>query len=183
MREPDLQPTLRGNLLWLRPMRPDDLEPLYEVARDPLIWAQHPDWDRYRRHVFGALFQSGLASGGALVVVDAVTGDLAGSSRYYEWDPATREIAIGYTFLARRFWGGAHNRELKRLMLQHAFGFADVVWFHVGACNGRSQAAMTRIGATRVREVAADPARGGRDMVYFRIRRDDPAVHRDPVPA
>ena len=67
MREPDLQPTLKGTLLWLRPMRPDDLEPLYEVARDPLIWAQHPDWDRYRRHVFEAVFRAGLESGGALV--------------------------------------------------------------------------------------------------------------------
>jgi RimJ/RimL family protein N-acetyltransferase len=111
------------------------------------------------------------------------SGAVAGSSRYYGWDPDQREVAIGYTFIGRRFWGGAHNHELKRLMLRHAFGFADVVWFHVGLCNGRSQTAMARIGATRVREVPADPLWGGRDMVYFRIHRDDPAVHRDPVPA
>jgi RimJ/RimL family protein N-acetyltransferase len=183
MDEPELQPNLIGRLVSLRPLRADDFEPLHAVASDPLIWAQHPDRDRWRVEVFRAMFEGGLRGGGALLILDAATGAVAGSSRYYEWDPAAREVAIGYTFLARRYWGGAHNREVKRLMLRHAFGFADAVWFHVGLCNGRSQAAMARIGATRVREVLADPARGGRDMVYFRIRRDDPAVHRNPEPA
>lgn len=183
MAEPQLQPNLVGRLLSLRPLRAEDFEPLYAVASDPLVWAQHPNSDRWRRDVFAKLFDDGLRSGGALLVLDAASGAVAGSSRYYGWDPQQREVAIGYTFIARRFWGGAHNRDLKRLMLRHAFGFADVVWFHVGSGNHRSQVAMGRIGATRVREVPADPAWGGRDMVYFRIHRDDPAVHRDPEPA
>jgi RimJ/RimL family protein N-acetyltransferase len=32
-----------------------------------------------------------------------------------------REIEIGWTFLARRHWGGHINGEIKRLMLIHAF--------------------------------------------------------------
>lgn len=183
MAQPDLQPNLAGPLVHLRPLAAADREPLYAVAADPLVWAQHPSSDRWRREVFEPLFASGLASGGALLVLDAATGEVAGSSRYYGWDPAAREVAIGYTFLARRYWGGAYNRDLKRLMLRHAFGFADAVWFHVGLRNVRSQEAMRRIGATRVREVPADPAWGGQDMVHFRIRRDDPAVHRTVEPA
>jgi RimJ/RimL family protein N-acetyltransferase len=173
MREPDLQPTLTGTLLWLRPMRPDDLEPLYEVARDPLVWAQHPDSDRYRREVFESVFRAGVESGGALVAIDAASGAVIGSSRFYGWDPGAREIAIGYTFLARRCWGGTYNPEMKRLMLGHAFGFARRVWFHVGARNLRSRRAMANIGATLSHEVIADPAWKQRDMAYFHI--DAPA--------
>lgn len=42
----ELQPTLHGDLVSLRPLRPDDLDALYAVASDPLVWEQHPDRDR-----------------------------------------------------------------------------------------------------------------------------------------
>ena len=48
----ELQPTLTGKLLWLRPLRADDFHDLYAVASDPLIWEQHPVKDRYRDEVF-----------------------------------------------------------------------------------------------------------------------------------
>jgi RimJ/RimL family protein N-acetyltransferase len=38
----ELQPTLKGALLVLRPLRPEDFDALYAVASDPLIWEQHP---------------------------------------------------------------------------------------------------------------------------------------------
>ena len=155
-------------------MRAEDFEPLYAVASDPLIWEQHPDWDRFRRHVFSDLFDSGLRSGGALVALDAASGAVIGSSRFYDWNPLQREVAIGYTFLARRCWGGTYNPEMKRLMLTHAFGFARRVWFHVGARNHRSRRAMANIGATLSHEVAADAAWRRREMAYFFI--DSPSV-------
>ena len=75
-----LQPTLAGDLVHLAPLRAEDLDALYEVAKDPLIWAQHPSWDRYKPEVFRPVFDSGLASGGALVVRDAATGTVIGST-------------------------------------------------------------------------------------------------------
>jgi len=96
---------------------------------------------------------------------------VVGSSRYYDWNPVSREIAIGYTFLGRKFWGGIYNREVKHLMLGHAFEFADRVWFHVGARNLRSRRAMANVGARLAVEVPGDPAWRGRDMVYFCIER------------
>jgi len=143
----ETQPVLTGETLILRPLRANDREALWDVARDPLIWEQHPDKTRCEPDGFARFFQSSLDSGSALVVIEAASGKIIGSARYYEWDPAKREVAIGYTFLARAFWGGATNRELKRLMIGHAARWAKRVWFHVGRNNLRSQRAMQKIGA------------------------------------
>lgn len=67
----DLQPTLTGNSIYLRPLQIEDAEGLYKVASDPLIWEQHPSPMRYERAVFDAeIFQTGLASQSTLVAVD-----------------------------------------------------------------------------------------------------------------
>ncbi len=144
----DLQPLLEGESLLVRPLRPDDLDALHAAAADPLIWEQHPSPLRYQRAVFEREFFNGaLASGSAFVVIDKATGKIIGSSRYYDWDPQKKEIAIGFTFLARSHWGDGSNRKLKRLMLEHAFRSADVVWFHIGRTNWRSRKAVEKIGA------------------------------------
>lgn len=142
----DWQPVLAGDTLLLRPLRADDFEPLYAVASDPLIWELHPENTRWQRDVFARYFAAGMASGGALLITDKATGNILGSSRYYEWKPEERSVAIGYTFLARSHWGGATNRELKTLMLDHAFRYARTAWFHVGPDNLRSRRAMEKIG-------------------------------------
>ena len=143
----DLQPHLVGSLLELRPLRPEDWERLFAVASDPLIWEQHPAHDRYQEAVFRDFFRDGLASGGALVAIDRARQEIIGSSRYSGYDPEKREIEIGWTFLARSHWGGGYNREMKRLMLDHAFRFVDRVVFMVGPRNLRSRRALEKIGA------------------------------------
>ena len=140
----DLQPHLEGALLELRPMRPSDWDELYSVAADPLIWEVHPAHDRYREERFREYFQEGLESGGALVAVDRKTGKIIGSSRYFRFEQ--NELEIGWTFLARSYWGGIYNGEMKRLMLDHAFRFVDHVVFLVGIDNIRSMKAMQKIG-------------------------------------
>jgi len=144
----DLQPTLVGQLVRLRPLEARDFEAVYAAASDPLVWQQHPVPTRYQRDVFDQGFFAGaLESKGAFVISESASGSAIGCSRYYDWDPAAREVAIGYTFLARSHWGGTYNRELKQLMLDHAFRWAKVVWFHIGAENWRSRKAIEKIGA------------------------------------
>ena len=145
----ELQTHLVGDLVELRPLRPEDWEGLFAVASDPLIWEQHPAYDRYQEEVFKEFFQEALESGGALVVIDRTTQDIIGSSRYFGYDPEKREIEIGWTFLARSHWGGKYNGEMKRLMLRHAFQFVERVVFLVGPTNFRSQKAVERIGGVR----------------------------------
>jgi RimJ/RimL family protein N-acetyltransferase len=145
---PDLQPVLRGQLLHLRPLRSDDFDALFAVAADPLIWEQHPARDRYQPEVFRAFFDEAMASGGALIATDARDGKVIGGSRYHGYNAEQSEIEIGWTFLARAYWGGKYNGEMKELMLRHAFTFVDRVIFLIGPENYRSQRAVEKIGAT-----------------------------------
>ena len=162
----DLQPTLKGELLDLRPLRPEDFQTLYAVASDPLIWQQHPVSDRYTETVFAGFFREALESGGALIAADRRDGRVIGSSRFHGYNEENSEIEIGWTFLARSYWGGRYNKEMKQLMLGHAFRFVHNVVFLVGPHNVRSQKAMEKIGGVRV-ESRFD--RDGRESFVYRI--------------
>lgn len=146
----NLQPRLRGELIELRPLAPDDWSQLFAVASDSLIWEQHPESDRCKEEVFRVFFEEALESGGAFVVIDKKTQRIIGSTRFYGYDPKKSEIEIGWTFLARKYWGGRYNREMKELLLDHAFKFVESVVFFVGEHNVRSQMAMEKIGAIKV---------------------------------
>lgn len=146
----DLQPVLKGELLELRPLRAEDFHDLYAVAADPLIWEQHPKYNRYKEEIFTVFFGEALASGGALIAIDSNDGKVIGSSRFHGYDNEKSEIEIGWTFLARSHWGGMYNGEMKQLMLRHAFRFVRSVIFLVGPHNVRSQRAMEKIGGVRV---------------------------------
>ena len=162
----DLQPTLEGELLRLRPLRHDDWEALFSVASDPLIWEQHPQPTRYQEPVFREYFREAMESGGAFAVIDKKDGRIIGSTRFVGYEPGQSEIEIGFTFLARSHWGGTYNREMKDLLLRHAFRFVRHVVFMVGPQNFRSQKAMENIGGVRV-ESRLD--RFGRENVVFQI--------------
>ena len=143
----DRQPTLEGEHLLLRPLREDDWDALFAVAADPLIWELHPANDRWQEPVFREYFANALAFGGALAVIDKVSGAIIGSSRMQGHDPAGGgSVEIGWTFLARDYWGGEWNREMKRLMLGHALQFVERADFLVGETNLRSRRAMEKIG-------------------------------------
>lgn len=149
----DFTPIIVGETISLRPLKAEDFEALYAAASDPLIWEQHPFPLRYQRDVFESGFFAGaLASDGALIITDNASGSMIGSSRFYEWDSVKKEVAIGYTFLVRDYWGGCTNRELKRIMLAHAFRWARVAWFHVGVNNMRSRKAIEKIGGRYAHE-------------------------------
>jgi N-acetyltransferase len=146
----DLQPHLQGELIELRPLKPNDWDELFAVASDPLIWEQHPERDRYKKDVFRVFFKEALESGGAFVIIDRKIQQIIGSTRFYGYDPEKSEIEIGWTFLARKYWGGRYNAEMKRLLLNHAFRFVESVVFFVGENNLRSQKAMEKVGAIKV---------------------------------
>jgi N-acetyltransferase len=160
----DRQPTLRGELLELRPLRADDFEALFRVAADPLIWEQHPEPTRYQEATFRGFFAEALASGGALVALDRATGAVIGSSRYHGYDAERGVVEIGWTFLARAYWGGRYNGEMKRLMLEHAFRSVGRVIFVIGPENRRSRRAVEKIGGV----LAGTPTdhRGATRVVY-----------------
>jgi RimJ/RimL family protein N-acetyltransferase len=142
----DRQPVLRGELLELRPLLPDDFEALFQAASDPLIWEQHPERNRYQEATFRSFFQDAITSGGGLVAIDRATGQVIGSSRYHGYDEERSVVEIGWSFLARSCWGGRYNGEMKRLMLEHAFRSVKRVIFVIGPENIRSRRAVEKIG-------------------------------------
>ena len=162
----DLQPTLEGKLLRLRPLQPEDWDDLYAVASDPLIWEQHPNKDRYQEEVFRGFFRDALASGGALIAIDSTRGQVIGSSRFHGYDKDKSEIEIGWTFLSRSHWGGLYNQDMKQIMLEHAFRFVKSVVFLIGPENLRSQRAVEKIGAVRV---GSRPNGSGQTSLVYQI--------------
>lgn len=171
----DLQPTLTGRLVSLRPLRADDHDALRAVAADPEIWAQHPAKERATPAGFRTFFDEAMASGGALLAEDARTGEVVGSSRYRFHDDLNA-LEIGWTFLARSRWGGEWNGEMKALMLEHAFRFVDRVILLVAPENRRSRRAVEKIGG--VEEGTRTDSRGGQSVCYVVGRKGAWEAHR-----
>ena len=174
-----LQPFLTGKLVSLGPLQRADFDALFSVASDPEIWVQHPVRDRYTEPVFRDYFDRGIDCGGALIVRELATGQVIGSSRYYLYSQDRDEIAIGYTFLARKFWGGSYNADLKSLMLDHAFKHVGSVIFSVGSLNFRSQRAVQKLGA----EVDNVSVHCTPDSIIYRLSKARYRVRPEPNPA
>ena len=140
--------------------------------------------DEARAHIVTALAARASGERFAYAQVDAVTGEFAGTSSYYDIVPAVRTIAIGHTWLGKRWWRTGHNTESKLLMLTHAFdtlGAARVVW-HTDINNTRSQDAIARLGATREGELRKHRIRrdgSWRTTVQYSMTDDDWPAARD----
>lgn len=165
----ELQPTLKGQLIELRPLKTEDFEELYRAGSDPLVWEQHPINDRYKRDVFLGFHKLAMESGGAFKVIDLKTNQIIGSSRYYDYDPQNKTVIIGYTFLERKYWGKLYNEEMKKLMMDHAFKFVDRILFEVGETNIRSQKAMAKFGAKVIERKILD----NKNQLIFEIKKSN----------
>jgi RimJ/RimL family protein N-acetyltransferase len=162
----DLQPTLTGTHITLRPLAAQDFDELFAAASDPLVWAQHPDPDRGTPEGFPPFFDDALRSKCCLVAIDPARRSVIGWSRYSNYAPGER-ITIGYTFLARSHWGGTANAKMKRLMLRHAFTDVQEVLFTVAERNLRSRRAVEKLGAELAG--AEEAPRWGQIHVIYRL--------------
>lgn len=192
-------PVLAGRLIRLEPMAAEHSDGYLAAAgsgadaEDVFRWVSTPGSaatgaprtpDDARLDVLAALVARARGERYAYAQLDAVTGEFAGSSSYYDVDPAARAIAIGHTWLGRRWWRTGHNTESKLLMLTHAFetlGAARVVW-HTDIYNERSQAAIARLGATREGELRKHRIRrdgSWRTTVQYSMTDDDWPAARD----
>jgi RimJ/RimL family protein N-acetyltransferase len=165
----DPQPRLTGELIAMRPTVAEDYGPLFALASDPAVWELHPHDDRWQEEVFRPFFEEGLACG-SLTALCRATGEVAGWSRYSALYAQPGEIEIGWTFLGRRYWGGAYNSDMKRIMLEHAFEAFDRVIFRVGEHNLRSRRAVEKLGATLTDRTDVATVRGAPALhVYYAL--------------
>ena len=150
----NLQPNLENEFIRLRPLYKEDFEALYQVAKDPLIWERHPNSDRHTRAAFRTFFQDSIRSKAALIVLDKQRQKVIGSSRFNKLAKTHQAIEIGWSFLARAYWGGKYNKAIKVLMMDYAFQFVEDVVFYIGKANIRSQKAVEKLGATQIMGLA-----------------------------
>jgi RimJ/RimL family protein N-acetyltransferase len=186
-------PVLSGRLIRLEPLALEHA-PGYLAAAgtgadadEVFRWMYPPaplTIDDAREHIEAALAARARGERFAYAQFDVATGDFAGTSSYYDVGPAVRTIAIGHTWLGKRWWRTGHNTESKLLMLSHAFdtlNAARVVW-HTDIYNERSQTAIARLGATREGELRKHRIRrdgSWRTTVQYSMTDDDWPPARD----
>ncbi len=166
----------------LEPLSLDHVPALEAAAADGELWnlavTSVPPPGQTRGYVENAL--QGQAEGHMLpfAVREASSGEIVGSTRYYEIDAALPRVAIGYTWYAKR-WQKTHlNTACKRLLLEHAFEALDcvAVAFHTDENNEDSQRAIERLGAQRegvLRAHRRRPDGSLRNTVCFSILADE----------
>jgi N-acetyltransferase len=166
----------------LEPLSLDHVPALEAAAADGELWnltvTSVPPPGQARDYVEKAL--QGQAEGHMLpfAVRETGSGDIVGSTRYYEIDAALPRLAIGYTWYAKR-WQKSHlNTACKRLLLEHAFETLGcvAVAFHTDERNEDSQRAIERLGAQREGVLRAHRRRTDgslRNTVCFSILADE----------
>ncbi|MGY3041123.1 RimJ/RimL family protein N-acetyltransferase [Rhodanobacter sp. TND4EL1] len=166
----------------LEPLCLDHVPALEAAAADGELWKLQvtsvPAPGQARDYLAKAL--QGQAEGHMLpfAVREVRSGDIVGTSRYYEIDAALPRLAIGYTWYARR-WQKSHlNTACKRLLLEHAFETLGcvAVAFHTDEMNEDSQRAIERLGAQREGVLRAHKRRVDgslRNTVCFSILADE----------
>jgi RimJ/RimL family protein N-acetyltransferase len=154
----NIQPILENDKVVLYPLHEEDFEDLYAVSADPKIWEQHPNKDRWKKEVFRIFFDGAIQSNGAFKIIEKTTNCVIGSTRFYDYNEQDNSILIGYTFYSTKYWGSGINLSVKKLMLDYIFQFVSIVYFHIGACNIRSQIAIARLGTTKI---------GEQEVTYF----------------
>lgn len=169
------RPVLTGDRVTLVPLEPAHADGLLAAADDDEVFRWLPvsrpgDIGQMRALVGEMLSREPAQLAWAQTLT--ATGEIAGFTTFYDIDPAQRSVAIGWTWLGRRFWRTGVNTEAKRLLMTHAFddlGCVRVVW-HTDVNNERSQAAIARLGATRegvLRKHKRRPDGSWRDTVIF----------------
>ncbi|MHC0448209.1 GNAT family N-acetyltransferase [Flavobacterium sp. 3-218] len=148
----NLQPVLENDLCILSPLEEKDFDTLYKAASDPKIWEQHPNKDRWKKEVFENFFEGAIKSKGAFKIINKATGEVVGSTRFYDFNQEEDCIFIGYTFYTVSCWGKGFNLSVKKMMLDYLFEYVSKVRFHIGSENIRSQIAISRVGAEKIAE-------------------------------
>ena len=162
----------------LRPLEATDFAALKPVAFDAELWKYTLTACHTPVELAAYLQQAlqGRAKGlrYPFVIIDRLTGQLAGSTSYYNVDLNEQKLSIGYTWVGKDFQRSGLNRACKHLLLNHAFGSlgCERVELETDSRNWKSREAMARMGATEEGTLRSHRnTQGGirRDTVIFSI--------------
>jgi RimJ/RimL family protein N-acetyltransferase len=175
-----IQPiTLTGRGVRLEPLSLDHALGLAAVGNEPEIWTYMPygiidTLDKMRGWVAEMLSRQDRGSDLPFAVIDLVSGQPIGASRYMTIERAHRSLEIGGSWLGRAHRHTAANTESKYLLLRHAFENLGCVrvQFRTDLRNERSQRALKRLGAVRegvFRKYSLMPDGHQRSSVFYSI--------------
>ena len=179
MDTPFIEPvTLAGQHASLEPLTREHESALVQAAADGELWRL---WfthiatpERMGEYIATALDMRERSGAMPFVVRDRKTGEIVGSTRFFNVDADNRRVEIGHTWYAKRAQRTAVNSECKLLLLTHAFETLHciAVEFRTHWFNHESRAAIARLGAKedgvlRNHQLMADGAK--RDTVVFSI--------------
>jgi RimJ/RimL family protein N-acetyltransferase len=170
--------TLRGRIVRLEPMKVEHIGPLTHVGLEPLLWRWIPNpvatAEDMRAYVATALDEQRRGVSVPFVIIDQISGQVIGSTRYANIEPVHHRLEIGWTWITPAHQRTAANTEAKLLLLTHAFEVLGAlrVELKTDALNDRSREAILRIGAveegTFRKHMIASTGRV-RDSVYYSI--------------
>jgi RimJ/RimL family protein N-acetyltransferase len=170
--------TLEDAHVVLEPLRAEHVPSLEAAAADGELWrlwfTAVPAPGEMAAYVEKALAGQREGRMLAFAIRERGTGELVGTTRFYDMVDDPRRVAIGYTWYARR-WQKSHlNTACKRLLLEHAFERLGcvAVEFHTDGRNLDSQRAIERLGAQREGVLRAHKTRPDgslRDTVCYSI--------------
>ena len=115
----------------------------------------------------------------AFAIIDKMSGEAIGSTRYADMHPEHKKLEIGWTFIAQAYWRTHVNSECKYMLLQHAFEKLGLVRVALKANgkNMRSRNAMARFGASyegTLRSFRIHPrTREVHDVSYYSVLREE----------
>lgn len=179
---PDKSVHLEGAVVTLRPISEDDAKALFAIAEGHNIWQWYPDEIPSEVAMQQVVHQAieDRAAGKALpfTICDTKTGEVIGSSRYFNVSPPDRRLEVGYTWIGPRWQGTRVNVEAKYLMFQYAFEklACERVELKTDSRNLQSQRAMEKLGLVRegvLRSHMRTHTGYMRDSVYFSVIRQE----------
>jgi ribosomal-protein-alanine N-acetyltransferase len=170
---------LRGPSLTIRYATAADAPRLFELARDPAV-TRFFSWGPYERVVEAEAYIAGLPAkreAGVLLdfVMEHADDGVIGVTGLSELSVRDRRAVIGSWF-GHRWWGSGLNRESKAMMTALAFGRLGLerVTAWANTANGRSQAALERLGWSREGVLANYHRHGDQmhDLVIYGLLRE-----------
>ncbi len=182
---------LKGRHATLEPLAREHEAAVRAAAADGELWqlwyTSVPAPEKTAAWLDAALAMRERLGAMPFVVRANATGDIVGSTRYFNVEAAHRRLEIGHTWYAKRVQRTPINTECKLLLLTHAFEVLQciAVEFRTHFFNFASRAAIERLGAKqdgilRNHQLLPDGTR--RDTVVFSILDSEwPAVKRNLV--
>jgi len=162
----------------LRPLEASDFDLLLPFSlNEPELWqyslSPGNGAENLKVYLDTALSQRAQNLSYPFLIIDKTNNQVAGSTRFYDYQSRHNTVQLGYTWMGKKFQGTGLNKNNKYLMLLHAFENwgLERVEFRADYNNKRSIAAMKSIGCTEEGILRSNCAglTGRRDSIVLSI--------------